>query len=175
MNKNIKLMDEIEKNMDVGDNFYSIAMKIPINEVFKFLLEDYSFNDAFEKQEEILNVICAEQGYLCLGKNVIDIDVNTMFKKMEVLLVKKIYKKVRYNTDFELSDLHIHYDLSKNIELDIKLLNNFNELKESIINNSDKWLMKCLSFKQYRNILIKEDNLISKEIISKINKSYVEF
>lgn len=168
-------MDEIEKNMEVGDNFYSIAMKMPINEVFKLLLEDYSFNDAFRKQDELLNVICAEQDYLSLGKNKIDVDINNVFKKLEILLTKKIYDKVRNNIDFELSDLHIHYDLQKNMELDCKILNNFNLLKDSIDKNKEKWLMKCLSFKQYRNIIKKEDIVINKDAVSKLSRIYMEF
>ncbi len=169
MNKNIKLMDEIEKNMEVGENFYSLAMKIPLNEVLKLLNEGFSFTEAFQKQEELLNVICAEQDYLALGKKDCTIDLFLLFKRLELDLTKKIYKFVREDKDFDLIDLHLH--INNKIELDIKLLDNFNALKNNISHNKHNWLMKCLAFKQYRSLIKKEDILINKEISSKINNN----
>ena len=174
MNRNIKLMDEIEKNMEVGENFYSLAMKIPFNEVFKLLIEGYSFNEAFQKQEDLLNVICAEQDYLSLGDKDKNIDIYTMFKRLEISLTKKIYHYIRDDISFELLDLHLHIDLNKKLDLDLKLIENFKILNKLMSKNPHNWLMKCLAFKQHRNIIKKEDNLINQEIVSKINDSFID-
>lgn len=170
---NIKLMDEIEKDMDAGEKFYSLAMKIPLNNVLDLLIEGNSFIDSFEAQEEILNIICAEKSYLELGLKEKDIDVQHLFNRLEINLVKNIYNYVRNNIEFDLNSLHIHAENNNNLEINNKLKENFNLLKLSIKNNKDSWLMKCLAFKQQRNIIRKEEAKINEEIISKIDEKNI--
>jgi len=164
MNANIRLMEEIEKNMEVGENFYSLAVKLPLNSVINLLLEGHSFSDAFQKQEDVLNIICAEQDYLSLNKH--SIDMYFLFKKIEVSLVKKIAKMVKKDVDFSLKELSVSNN--NDTELDRKLIQNFEELKQDIRNNKSRWLLKCLAFKQFRSIIKKEYNEINLEMADKI-------
>lgn len=170
---NIKLMDEIEKDMDAGERFYSLAMKIPLNNVLNLLLEGNSFIDSFDEQEEILNIICAEKSYLELGIKEKDIDIKELFNRLEINLVKSIYNYVRNDIEFDLNKLHIHTENDNNLEINNKLKDNFNLLKLSIEKNKDSWLMKCLAFKQQRNIIRKEENKNNEEIISKIDEKNI--
>lgn len=165
MNKDIKLMDEIEKNMEVGDSFYSIAVKIPFHNVLNSLLSGDSFSKSFKDQEETLNIICAEQDYLDLKDNG-NCDFMLMFYKIEKQIVKKVLKFVKYGKDFTLEDLHIR--TTRNTPLDNKIIESFSEFKNDIQNNKSKWLMKCLFFKKYEEEIIAEDNKINKEILSKL-------
>lgn len=165
-NLDIKLMDEIEKYMEVGDNFYSIAIKMPFNNVLVKLLEGESFASAFKSQEDLINIICAEQICLDMNNNN-DFDIPLMCQKIEIDLVKRILKFVKSGKNFELEDLHIK--IFKNTELDKKMRANFSLLKEDISNHKSKWLMKSLVFKQYENDVIRKDNEINHEIVNRLD------
>lgn len=171
MNVSIRLMEEIEKNMEVGENFYSLAIKLPLNSAIDLLLEGYSFIEAFQKQEDTVNIICAEQDYLSLNKH--SVDIYFLLKKIEVNLVKKVLKYIKKDVNFSLKDLGI--STVNNTELDKKLIANFDNLKKDIKENETRWLMKCLAFKQFRNTIRKEYQEINIEMADKIgilNKSF---
>lgn len=164
MNTNIRLMEEIEKNMEVGENFYSLAVKMPLNSVIKLLLEGHSFIEAFQKQDDILNIICAEQDYLSLNRN--SIDIYFSFKKIEVNFVKRIAKMVKKDIDFTLKDISVSN--SHNTELDKKLIQNFEELKKDIRENKSRWLLKCLAFKQFRTTINRENHAMNTEMANRV-------
>ncbi len=165
MNTNIRLMDEIEKNMEVGENFYSLAIKLPLKSAIGLLMEGHSFIEAFQKQEDAVNIICAEQDYLALNKH--QVDIYFRLKKIEVNLVKRITKMIKRGTDFTLKDLGI--STTNNTELDKKLIVNFEAMKKDIKENSSRWLMKCLAFKQFRNTIRREYATTHFEMADKIS------
>lgn len=165
MNKNIRLMEEIEKNMEVGENFYSLAVKLPLNSVIDLLLEGHSFIEAFQKQDDIMNIICAEQEYLSLSKH--PVDIYFQFKKIEVNLVKRITKFIKRDVDFTLKDLSV--TTNNQTELDLKIISNFEELKKSIVENKSRWLLKCLAFKQFRNTVSREYTITNAELADRVD------
>ncbi len=165
MSANIRLMDEIESNMEVGENFYSLAIKIPLNSAIDLLMEGYSFIEAFQKQEDAVNIICAEQDYLSLNNN--SVDIYFRLKKIEVNLVKKISKMVKKDSEFTLKELGI--STTRNTELDKKIIANFEKMKNDIRQNKSRWLLKCLAFKQFRTTIKREYSEMHLEMADKVS------
>lgn len=164
-NNDIKLMDEIEKHMETEDNFYGVAVKIPFNNVICKLLDGESFSAAFKSQEELINVICAEQEYLDMHDNG-KCDIFLMFQKIEKNFVKRVLRYLKYGKNFELNDLHIKCKAS---DLDKKIQSNFNLLKDDIDNNRSKWLMKALVYKKHNDFIFKQEEKENMEIVNKLN------
>lgn len=51
----------------------------------------------------------------------------------------------------------------------MKIINNFEQLKKSIVENKSRWLLKCLAFKQFRTTVSREYTLTNAELADRID------